>query len=95
MMIDGDIWKKTRKQFNGAFSLAHLYTLLPGVLDKVDRFIARLDDFAEKGTEFELGEYCTTLTFDIIGMFCLGIFACKNFLSQKLARPFLAQDAKP
>lgn len=66
--IDGEDWKNTRRQFNGAFSTTHLYTLLPQIVEKVNRFFERLDRLAEKGTEFALGGYCTSLTFDIIGM---------------------------
>lgn len=67
--INGEDWKNTRRQFNGAFSTTHLYTLLPQIVDKVNRFFKRLDRLAEKGTEFPLDEYCTSLTFDVIGMY--------------------------
>jgi cytochrome P450 len=69
IVIDGEDWKNTRRQFNRAFSTTHLYTLLPQIVDKINRFCERLDRLAEKGTEFALEEYCTALTFDVIGMY--------------------------
>lgn len=56
-------------QFNGAFSTTHLYTLLPQIVDKINRFFERLDRLAEEGIEFALDGYCTSLTFDVIGTY--------------------------
>ncbi|QGA18889.1 hypothetical protein EYB26_006574 [Talaromyces marneffei] len=67
IVINGEDWKNTRRRFNGAFSTAHLYTLLPQIVEKIRRFFERLDKRAENGTEFALEEYCTSLTFDVIG----------------------------
>jgi cytochrome P450 len=64
---DGEEWKHIRKRFNPGFAPAHLVTLLPAILSKTERFTSRLDALAKSGNEFELGELCTSLTFDIIG----------------------------
>lgn len=65
--IDGEHWKSLRKRFNPCFAPHHLMTLLPLILDKTRIFINQMDKFAISGEQFELGDYCTRLTFDIIG----------------------------
>jgi cytochrome P450 len=67
LMNNGEPWRDTRKMFNTAFSPNHLMTFIPSILDKIDTFLGVLDGHARSGTEFELGERCTLLTFDVIG----------------------------
>jgi cytochrome P450 len=67
IMADGEDWRPIRKRFNPGFAPTHLVTLLPAILSKTERFTKRLDILAKTGDEFELGELCTSLTFDIIG----------------------------
>lgn len=43
-------------------------SLLPCILDRVGQFIDILDGYAASGEVFGLGELCTNLTFDVIGM---------------------------
>jgi hypothetical protein len=42
-------------------------TLLPCILDKTDLFLSRLEQSAISGETVSMGDYCTALTFDIIG----------------------------
>ncbi|KAE9978939.1 hypothetical protein EG327_007200 [Venturia inaequalis] len=67
MMAEGEDWKPIRKRFNPGFAPTHLVTLLPAILAQTERFTNRLDALAKSGEEFQLGELCTYLTFDIIG----------------------------
>jgi hypothetical protein len=43
-------------------------TFLPCIVEKTDQFLDRLNQFAASGEEFPMGELCTSLTFDIIGI---------------------------
>ncbi|KAL3484138.1 cytochrome P450 [Aspergillus germanicus] len=67
LSAQGIEWKALRKRFNPGFAPQHLISLLPGILDRVDRFIEILDDHAILGEVFALDEPCINLTFDIIG----------------------------
>ncbi|TLD37964.1 hypothetical protein E2P81_ATG03639 [Venturia nashicola] len=67
IMADGEDWRPIRKRFNPGFAPTHLVTLLPAILSKTERFTKRLDTLAKSSEEFQLGELCTSLTFDIIG----------------------------
>ncbi|KAL2810534.1 cytochrome P450 [Aspergillus granulosus] len=63
----GSEWKSLRKRFNPGFAPQHLISLLPGILDRVQRFVEILDSHAVSGEVFALNEPCINLTFDIIG----------------------------
>ncbi|KAL3446037.1 cytochrome P450 [Aspergillus insuetus] len=63
----GTEWKALRKRFNPGFAPQHLISLLPGILDRVQRFIDILDGHAISAEVFALDELCINLTFDIIG----------------------------
>lgn len=67
IMADGEDWRPIRKRFNPGFAPTHLVTLLPAILSQTERFTHRLDALAKSGEGFQLGELCTSLTFDIIG----------------------------
>jgi cytochrome P450 len=67
ILKEGEMWKHIRKRFNPGFAPTHLVTLLPAILSKTERFTSKLDALAKGGEVFELGELCTSLTFDIIG----------------------------
>lgn len=72
MLAEGEEWRSIRKRFNPGFAPTHLVTLLPAILSQTERFNNRLDALAQSGEEFQLGELCTFLTFDIIGAVVLG-----------------------
>ncbi|CAG8888678.1 unnamed protein product [Penicillium egyptiacum] len=73
LMSNGEKWKHTRKAFNVGFAPTHLATFIPQILEKVQIFLQGLDVYAESGKEFNLGERCTLLTFDVIGRAILDI----------------------
>ncbi|QDS73378.1 hypothetical protein FKW77_007316 [Venturia effusa] len=67
IMANGEDWRPIRKRFNPGFAPTHLVTLLPAILAQTEKFTNRLDALAKSNEEFQLGELCTSLTFDIIG----------------------------
>ncbi|KAK7743719.1 hypothetical protein SLS62_010498 [Diatrype stigma] len=69
----GEEWKTLRKRFNPGFASQNLMELLPSILEKASLFVNRLDAVARTGEEFELQEYATDLTFDIIGRVVLDV----------------------
>ncbi|KAL4874382.1 cytochrome P450 [Aspergillus karnatakaensis] len=73
LVSTGEPWRDTRKMFNVAFAPSHLATFIPPILEKILTFIRVLDGHAKSGEEFELGERCTLLTFDVIGRVILNI----------------------
>ncbi|KAL3485872.1 cytochrome P450 monooxygenase [Aspergillus germanicus] len=73
LMNNGEPWRDTRKMFNTAFAPNHLMTFIPAIMEKIDTFLGVLDGHARSGDEFELGERCTLLTFDVIGQVILNI----------------------
>ncbi|KAL2813013.1 cytochrome P450 [Aspergillus granulosus] len=73
LVSNGEQWRETRKVFNMAFAPSHLATFIPPILDKIQVFLRALDVHARTGDEFNLGERCTLLTFDVIGRVILNI----------------------
>jgi cytochrome P450 len=65
--LQAEEWKALRRRFNPGFAPQHLMTLLPCILDKTWYFLEHLDGYARTGEAFCLDEFCTNLTFDIIG----------------------------
>lgn len=59
-------WKVLRKRFNPGFAFPHLIGLLPVILDRVGRFMDRLDNLAQSGDVFRLGDLCNSVTYEII-----------------------------
>ncbi|CEN61024.1 hypothetical protein ASPCAL07693 [Aspergillus calidoustus] len=70
---NGELWRDTRKMFNAAFAPNHLASFIQPILEKIQVFLRALDANARSGDEFELGERCTLLTFDVIGRVILNI----------------------
>ncbi|KAL6233054.1 hypothetical protein BDW75DRAFT_246816 [Aspergillus navahoensis] len=73
LVSNGEQWKDSRKVFNAAFAPNHLASFIPPILDKIQVFLRALDVHARSGDEFNLGERCTLLTFDVIGRVILNI----------------------
>lgn len=73
LSAEGDEWKALRKRFNHGFSLQHLMTLLPTILDKTMVFVQHLDNLAQSGAEVPLTLLTVNLTYDIIGAVILDI----------------------
>ncbi|KAL2845518.1 cytochrome P450 [Aspergillus pseudoustus] len=67
LSAQGSEWKALRKQFNPGFAPQRLISLLPEILDRVQRFVDILDEHAVSGEVVALDELCINLTFDIIG----------------------------
>jgi cytochrome P450 len=65
--LDGEEWKRIRAMFNPGFSLNHLMTLVPGIVDNTLTFVETMNNYADKNDVFQLEEEATRLTVDIIG----------------------------
>ncbi|EED11475.1 cytochrome P450 monooxygenase, putative [Talaromyces stipitatus ATCC 10500] len=73
LSAEGDKWKALRRTFNHGFSLQHLLTLLPTILNKTMIFVKHLDRLSESGAEKSLVSLTVNLTYDIIGAVILDI----------------------
>ncbi|KAJ5181781.1 cytochrome P450 [Penicillium cf. viridicatum] len=65
--IQGQEWKSLRRRFNPGFSHQHLISLLPCILDKMQRFLSMLDEYVDSAKDFLFDELCTNFTSDITG----------------------------
>ena len=65
--LEGQQWKRTRAMFNPGFSSGHLMTLLPYIVDASIVFCEVMREKAKTGEIFEMEEYATRLTVDIMG----------------------------
>lgn len=65
--LDGPQWKKVRAMFNPGFASGHLMTLLPYIVDASVVFREIMREKAKTGELFEMEEYATRLTIDIMG----------------------------
>jgi cytochrome P450 len=83
--VEGAHWKNLRTMFNPGFSAAHLMTLVPYIVDSSKVFCDVLKKKAESNELFELEEYGTRLTIDIIGKVVLD----SDFDSQKQPHPIV------
>jgi cytochrome P450 len=63
----GHKWKSLRVMFNPGFSANNLMTLVPYIIDASLVFCEVMQEKASEGEIFELEEYATRLTIDIIG----------------------------
>jgi cytochrome P450 len=82
---EGGQWKRLRSMFNPGFSASHLMTLVPYIVDASMVFCEVLRGKAETGELFQLEEYATRLTIDIIGKVVLDC----DFDSQKGIHPIV------
>lgn len=69
--LEGSSWKVLRTIFNPGFSTQHLITMVPQIADDVLVFMDILKEKAAIGKSFELEDYATRLTIDIIGRITL------------------------
>lgn len=65
--LEGPAWKRLRAVFNPGFSLTHIMTLVPSIVEEMMVFKNILQSHAEKGDIFHLEELSLNLTIDIIG----------------------------
>ena len=68
---EGTMWKTWRRAFNPGFSLHHLMTLVPEIVDSVSIFYRHMDQRAESNDLFRLERVATRLTIDVIGKIVL------------------------
>lgn len=65
--MEGPVWKRWRGVFNPGFSLNHIMSLVPSIVEEVTIFKNVLQAHAEKGDMFQLEELSLNLTIDVIG----------------------------
>jgi cytochrome P450 len=65
--VNGPMWKKLRSMFNPGFSLNHLMTQVPDIVDNTLTFVETMNNYAKNGRVFQCEEEATRLTVDIIG----------------------------
>jgi cytochrome P450 len=82
---EGAHWKSLRGIFNPGFSAAHLMTLVPYMVDSSMTFLDILGQKAQSNELFQLEEYATRLTIDIIGKVVLNA----DFDSQRHDHPLV------
>jgi cytochrome P450 len=62
----GTEWQRQRAWFSPAFSLSHLLTLIPGMIEECLVFKEKLTKYAVSGEVFSLNNAATLLTIDVI-----------------------------
>lgn len=67
VFTEGKLWKKTRSLFNPGFSLAHLITLVPTIVDDTAVYCQVLRDHADSGEVRPIEDALAHLTIDIMG----------------------------
>jgi cytochrome P450 len=82
---EGAHWKSLRSMFNPGFSASHLMTLVPYIVDASMVFYDLIQQKAVTGELFQLEEFATRLTIDIIGKVVLD----SDFDSQKGTHPIV------
>jgi len=88
--LEGAHWKSVRSMFNPGFSASHLMTLVPYIVDAAMVFYDIVKAKAETGEIFELEEYATRMTIDIIGKVVLE----SDFGSQRAPHPIVTTFRK-
>lgn len=64
---DGAQWKIWRSAFNPGFSVTHLMTVMPAIVDNIATFAQILQKHAVDNKLFRMEHHATRLTIDIIG----------------------------
>ncbi|KAL4935582.1 hypothetical protein BDV06DRAFT_234185 [Aspergillus oleicola] len=73
LSAEGEEWKRLRRTFSPWFSLQHLMTLLPPIVEKTMTFVHRLDRLSNSGEEASLMSLIMKLMYDIIGSAILDV----------------------
>ncbi|KAL9587837.1 MAG: hypothetical protein Q9203_003350 [Teloschistes exilis] len=71
--LEGKEWKMWRGIFNPGFALAHLMSLVGGMVDDTVQFTQILSEYAAQGKVFQLEDAATRLTVDIIANVALDV----------------------
>jgi cytochrome P450 len=73
LLPNGADWKFSRELFTPAFHQDNLARLRPVVQGKSQQFVQHLDRFAKSGEKIDMQRWLRHLTFDVIGLVCLGV----------------------
>ncbi|KAL8647513.1 MAG: hypothetical protein Q9210_005515 [Variospora velana] len=91
LTMEGKEWKMWRGIFNPGFSSTHLMSLVGRMVDHTVIFTKILDEYAAKGTLFELEDAATKLNVDIIGDITLDTSLRAQTSDNELVRAFRDQ----
>ena len=78
LFSEGALWKKSRSLFNPGFSLSHLMTLAPTIVDDVSIYCRIIGEHADSGEVRPIKEALAFLTIDVMGHVVLDL----DFYSQ-------------
>ena len=67
LFTEGVLWKKTRQLFNPGFSLTHLLTFAPIIVDDASMYCKIIGELADSGEVRPIEEALASLTIDIMG----------------------------
>jgi cytochrome P450 len=67
VFTEGALWKKSRAMFNPGFSLPHLMTLVPTIVDDATIYYQIIGDHADSGEVRPIEAALAYLTIDIMG----------------------------
>jgi cytochrome P450 len=73
VMTNGSMWKKSRSLFNPGFSLPHLMTLVPTIVDQGLIYFRKIGEHADSGEVRPIDEDLAHLTIDIMGHVILDV----------------------
>jgi len=65
--MEGQMWKTWRGIFNPGFSVSHLMTLTPGIVEETGTFCDTLQTHVQNQTLFRMKDMTDNLTLDVIG----------------------------
>ncbi len=63
---EGEEWRTLRRRFNKGFSPAHLYSLSPLILSKMETYVSKLKAAAKSGIIFPMRDYAQDFTTEVI-----------------------------
>ncbi|PVI05806.1 cytochrome P450 monooxygenase-like protein [Periconia macrospinosa] len=69
--LEGETWKFWRKVFNPGFSAGHMQSLVPSIVEEVEKFRSDLMERARDGKMFLFEDHALKLAIDVIGRVAL------------------------
>ncbi|PQE13973.1 cytochrome P450 71B25 protein [Rutstroemia sp. NJR-2017a BBW] len=88
LFTEGEEWKKNRALFNPGFSLAHLMTLVPAIVDEAVILRDVLGKIADSGEVHPIEEVAALATIDIMGHVVLDISLKSQTRQNELVESF-------
>ena len=93
--VEGSQWKALRSMFNPGFATSHLMTLVPYIVVSSLTFCEAIKEKARTTELFEMEEYATRLTVDIIGKVVLYVTPLPSATLQHLTPSLATRTSTP